>query len=958
MSFSGNKTPLQLNAESQLNNKQGLRINPTASTWQGIWIAGTPYNTPTTSSYTQGSLTAGTVLNYITAALPNFYNLTPSTLSVSVWRNLLTIGRPANGSVNCPALGNARPAAFKTSYAGYGSFKSGKITDSWGNETTISGLGLVEAAYPPYKYPSRGTYSYIYNNWSSLTQVPGAVQGYEFHEYAWLTGWPGEYSWQAKTSGNPQVATDPVSMADGYAAAYYPRPDLASTQAWRSRDSNKIEYDEYFMYGFVATVARQAYYEFWSNYVTRRSNQYQEFIKSFQSYRIFQLSQNNNISGFENQKTFLKGNYSNINDLTTSDISGVSLAMQEFGNDLIRTGKAINLSYIHVFGLPSRLLINLQNHNALTEALRLALLISGLTAIELENILLPVYTPSTEQEKRVYQSLLLIKGVDLVEICTIINCATAGLTTLADLIDPKKLFPNSYPSLTVPEYNINTLSAKNYDFIYIGGNVNIRVRNWGDYLSGILPGDLAVACGAFMATMNQIKNIRQMDVEKFAQVVANLEATGKNLRLITGTAGVPGNIGAANAELEQIALGSGPGGNYRFCDFLGAMAGQPYITYYEKIYGLLEELQTTQLQSIYYQLYQYSLSGSFTSSTIQALIDSANAEILSIQTANPGKVAELNYWWDKVGEQLWKEQRAIPLSIPQNTAIYAGASKFDITSFVAALNDYSLDTGPTNVSGILESIADTNSLGGQSIIGALREARNGARLMNTGGVLDNAIPQQKQICTATAIVSGGSITSIVLNGNYSGYTIGSPPTVTVVPQVGVFGAGSFTATALNISTTCTFITPIIDFPEIVQVKSGWGCSLGRVATATVNGSNYEITVADSCFVNGLTYTFTSPIQTAGQNGTAVAIVDSTGTLARIEITNPGQGYIIPPTIIFDCPPSPARLGGPVVQGSFAGSPYTGQDPVPDNLIAPPGASYTVGEAVDTVTECNCDCWKN
>lgn len=948
MSYDGKKTPLQLNAESGLGSNQGLTINVAARKLQGKWLAAAPYNTPTTASYTQGTVTSTTILNKLTTALPLFYELTPGTLSVEVWRNLLTIGRPpSNTAINCPALGNSRPDTFQTTWAGYGSFKSGSTIDQYGNTTTSAELGLVEDVYPPKNYPADGVWSYVYNNWSSISGVLPQTPNY--HQYSWITGWPGAYAWQSKESGNPQTAPDPVASGDTYAAAYFPRPDLAGVQAWRSRDADKIEYDEYFRHGFIATVARQAYYEIWANYKTRRVNQYPEFLKAWQQSWSYKNSANNNINTVQNSKTFLKGNYSGINDLSTSDWSGVNQAFKSFGNDMAALGKAVDLSTIHLFGLPSKFLLNLQKNNALTESLRLALLYSGLTVEELSNILLPNYTPGVEQEKRVWESLLLITGQDLDDIKLIINCSTAGLTTLGDLINPQKMFPNSYRSLTVPSYNVATNSSKNYSLIYTGNGVNTNIPNWGKYLENILPDDLVLACGAFMMAINQVKNIRQMDFEKVSQVVSNLETVDKGCNLLGATSGVPSNVQLVDKMAELTALGSGTNNVYQMSDFFGAMSGVPYVEWYQKITGLLNELATPALDNIYGTLLGLAQSGVFTSQQIQDLIDSANAEIAAIQANNAGLVGQLNYWWDKVGTQLAIEQRAIPYAIPKGELVYTGAGSADIDAFIKTLEDYALDTGQGGASTVLEAVCDTASIGGQSLLSALREARNAKRIINAGGELDNSISNSTPgFATLDASVVDGKVEKISTNGSTGDFTNCDPPKVTILPQGGVFGTGNFVQSALNISTECKFIGSINDHPGIVDVKPGWTCSIGIVSSATVNGSNYEIIVAGACFEEDLVYTFLSPQLPPGRGASAVAVADEFGNVAEIKITNSGVGYQVQPTILVDGPPPPVKIGGPVSPGSLAGSPYTGQDPVPDNLVVGQKSSYTVNEAIKLI----------
>lgn len=640
MSNSGKKTPLQLNVESELTVNRGFTINPTATGYQGTWTAGLPYTTPVAGSYSQGSLTSTNCTGILTSSLPNFYNNTPvsnntdpSSLCVPVYRNLIKIGRPNdsrrnNSRINCPALGNSRPDAFKTWFPGYGSFRETTGTpDQFYNFAPAPGSGnwnMVESTYPPFDYPASPEYSYVYQNWSSTTAGPGATtdpdytdfaayeQPYQYYqEYAWLTGWPGINAWQQNNAFGSKQNRENTDVndadLDSYGAAYFPRPDLAGLQPWRTRDRNKIEYDEYFRFGYVATVARQAYYEFWSSYNARRSNQYYEFCRSINQNFGWQALTNYRITSFYETQTFLKGTYSNINDLTTADLAGVNLAFRDFGNDMINLGKTIDLMAIDKFGLPSAFLKHLQANNALTDPLKFALMYQNLDTQELEEILQPTSMVSLEQERKIYDAFLLIQGEDLLNIRIILNIATENLVSLADLINPRKMFPNSYRSLTVPRYSIDTNSAKIYDFIYAGDNTNPRIEDWGVYLEGILPPDIAKACGAFMCAMCQVKNIQQMNVESLSQAIANLEVTNKDLPLINNNLGVPGSVSLAEQELARIALGSGGQGVFRFADFLGAMSGWPYRDFYAPAQQLLQQLQTTQLTNVYKKLYQKSL---------------------------------------------------------------------------------------------------------------------------------------------------------------------------------------------------------------------------------------------------------------------------------------------------------------------------------------------------------------
>ena len=129
-------------------------------------------------------------------------------------------------------------------------------------------------------------------------------------------------------------------------------------------------------------------------------------------------------------------------------------------------------------------------------------------------------------------------------------------------------------------------------------NVQQFPIGFGSYLDGILPPDMATAAGAFSVSMQQVKTISSIPIEKFAQVVTNLE-TISGLP-INGT-GVPVDNTLVNGALPLIALGSGPYGTYTMSDFFGCMTGLPYIGI--DILGLINALETPALYNIYKQLY-------------------------------------------------------------------------------------------------------------------------------------------------------------------------------------------------------------------------------------------------------------------------------------------------------------------------------------------------------------------
>jgi hypothetical protein len=426
-------------------------------------------------------------------------------------------------------------------------------------------------------------------------------------------------------------------------------------------------------WGYIRLHALQAWNEFnWNGTdVELAIPEYKEFLSSFLSAQAFMDYTNQVIMSNQNAKTFLDGSYSNIDDLISADVYGINLANNLFGTDLENLGKVINLSRIDSFGLPSVLLQTIGENNAVIQDLVLALLSSGLESDEVQGLISgEITTPTVEQEQRIYSAFLIIIGENLEEILAPLQCITPGLSSLVDLLDVKKLFPNSYQSLTVPKYNSELglpTNSKTYYPLYLSGglnsalttedmneyvgtqtpnrppnvirnrtvsskNINIPKKGFGSYLFDILPQPQAVAAGAFSFALRQVKNIDRADFKKFARAVKTLENT-RNLNLVNGTS-KPTNQEAIDNLQEKEALGSGPYGTYTMSDFFGSMSGLPYP--WEKIYNLIKELETSSLYEIYKQLF-LAVSWEQATATVQSTESPAGVwTVTGITITNPG----------------------------------------------------------------------------------------------------------------------------------------------------------------------------------------------------------------------------------------------------------------------------------------------------------------------------------
>lgn len=249
----------------------------------------------------------------------------------------------------------------------------------------------------------------------------------------------------------------------------------ASWMPWRSSNVN----NEVTKWGWVRAMALQAYNEFWYNAevngtAINDNPSYKDFTSFFLQADGFVKYSNQAIFAVQGSQTFLQGTFSNQNDLISADVNGVSLSARAFGQDLINLGRAIDLSLISTFGLPSSLLKILQNNNALTSPLAVALLTAGINQTDITDIASGIVTASKDQEQKIYSACLVIKSKDLEDILATINCKTKGIESLADLLSIKKLFPISYRTLTVPIYNTNPgpTNSKTYYLLFIDEKLN------------------------------------------------------------------------------------------------------------------------------------------------------------------------------------------------------------------------------------------------------------------------------------------------------------------------------------------------------------------------------------------------------------------------------------------------------------------------------------------------------
>lgn len=451
MSDTGKQSPLGVNSLNALLNVQGLQINPKFVSWAGT--------SQSFGSYSFGRVCQDTVLRVITHAIHEGYvghtDISPGappdgTPDQTTYNNLISIGGGTNAipitSITSGVISGTEQFYFDVVYGQSFVLVPGTyIRINGSNPAGYNGNWLIETGsagtfrvYSTAAYGVSTTGSFVID-----TQVPGLGNAKSM-----------VYTWEEMIG---RFGTGTFNLGDykGWGGSLYknnqPLPVTSSPNTANPATQ----------WAYIRLMALQAWMEFNYNSTLALGDSlnpagYRDFVQQWQSAYGFIGYSNNAILSVDNSKDFLEGTYSNMNDLITADITNVSLATKAFGQDLITLGKAIDLSTIATYGLPSNLLKTLVKYNALTKNLSLAIISAGIPVDELGAIISNVTQPNNDQERKLYAAYYITVGDTLNEVLVPLNCKTKGLSSLADLLNPAKMFPTSYKTLTVQLYNTGT----------------------------------------------------------------------------------------------------------------------------------------------------------------------------------------------------------------------------------------------------------------------------------------------------------------------------------------------------------------------------------------------------------------------------------------------------------------------------------------------------------------------
>jgi hypothetical protein len=163
--------------------------------------------------------------------------------------------------------------------------------------------------------------------------------------------------------------------------------------------------------------------------------------------------------------------FNNMDALITGDITLVNLSTQSFATDLANLGQLIDLSNLGNLGSPLALVQRIQTVGGNVPLLSIYFVNIGVPQEIVVNLNDPTVSITDSVQKLMYTAMTQIQGQDLAQILTLLKVTTAGIDSMADLLNPVKLFPNSYQSLT-----LKTSVGPRAIYINSEGTVNSNLR--------------------------------------------------------------------------------------------------------------------------------------------------------------------------------------------------------------------------------------------------------------------------------------------------------------------------------------------------------------------------------------------------------------------------------------------------------------------------------------------------
>jgi hypothetical protein len=145
--------------------------------------------------------------------------------------------------------------------------------------------------------------------------------------------------------------------------------------------------------------------------------------------------------------------FTNVNSMITGGISDITSNTKAFGQDLKNLGNLIDLANLNNLGSPLALVQQIINVAGNMPVLSVAFVAIGIPQEIVLNLDDPTASVTDSVQTLMYRAMTQITDDSLAQILKVLGVTTTGIKTMADLLNPYKIFPNSYQTLMTPTAN-------------------------------------------------------------------------------------------------------------------------------------------------------------------------------------------------------------------------------------------------------------------------------------------------------------------------------------------------------------------------------------------------------------------------------------------------------------------------------------------------------------------------
>ena len=156
------------------------------------------------------------------------------------------------------------------------------------------------------------------------------------------------------------------------------------------------------------------------------------------------------INSAVNSQTYLGNTFTTMNNMITGGVTSISLATPAFGQDLVNLGQLINLNNLDNLGSPLALIQQIYSITGTIPVVSVYFVAVGIPSTIVLNLTDPTVSVTDAIQALMYKAMTQITGNNLDQILAVMGVTTAGISNMADLLNPVRLFPNSFQTLTVP----------------------------------------------------------------------------------------------------------------------------------------------------------------------------------------------------------------------------------------------------------------------------------------------------------------------------------------------------------------------------------------------------------------------------------------------------------------------------------------------------------------------------